>query len=92
MQKQIIRISPFQTAKVVACLYFVITIPFLLCFGLISMFTPGGPRFGFIFIILAPFIYAIIGFIFCIIGAWIYNFVAKLVGGIEYTSSEAREF
>jgi hypothetical protein len=92
MQKQITRISPFQTAKVVACLYFVITIPFIILFGLFSMFAPGGQRFGLFFAILAPFIYAIVGFIFCIVGAYIYNFVAKLVGGVEYTSTETRDF
>lgn len=92
MQKQIIHVSPFQTAKVVACLYFVITIPFIVLFGLVSMFAPGGQRIGFVFMIFAPFIYAIVGFIFSIIGAWVYNIVAKLVGGIEYTSTEKPEF
>jgi Transmembrane domain of unknown function (DUF3566) len=92
MQKQIVRISPFQTAKVVACLYFVITIPFIILFGIVSMFAPGPPRFGIIFAILAPFIYACVGCVFCIIGAWIYNMVAKVVGGIEYTSDETRDF
>ena len=92
MQRQITRISPFQTAKVVAVLYFVITIPFIILFGIVSTFAPGGQRFGIVFAIAAPFIYAIVGFIFCIVGAWIYNAVAKLVGGIEYTSTETRDF
>ncbi len=92
MLKQITRISPFQTAKVLACLYFVITIPFIILYAIISMFAPTGQRLGIVFIVLAPFLYALFGFIFCMIGAWIYNFVAKMVGGVEYTSTETREF
>jgi hypothetical protein len=92
MQQQITRISPFQTAKVIAVLYFVITIPFIILFALFSMFAPNGQKFGIVFIISAPFIYAIVGFIFSIIGAWIYNVVAKFVGGIEFTMTETRDF
>jgi ABC-type proline/glycine betaine transport system permease subunit len=92
MQQQITRISPFQTAKVVGVLYFIITIPFIVLFGLVSVFAPGGQRIGLVFAICAPFIYAIVGFIFCIVGAWIYNAVAGLVGGIEYTTTETRDF
>jgi hypothetical protein len=92
MQQQITRISPFQTAKVVAALYFVITIPFIILFALFSMFAPTGQKFGLLFIICAPFIYAIVGFIFSIIGAWIYNLVAGIIGGIEYTTTETRDF
>lgn len=35
------------------------------------------------FAILAPFIYGGIGFVFGAIGAWIYNLIAKRLGGIE---------
>ena len=33
--------------------------------------------------IMAPFLYGGIGFIFGAIGAWIYNLIAKRLGGIE---------
>jgi hypothetical protein len=33
--------------------------------------------------ILAPFLYGAIGFVFGAIGAWIYNLIAKRLGGIE---------
>jgi hypothetical protein len=33
--------------------------------------------------ILAPFLYGGIGFVFGAIGAWIYNLIAKRLGGIE---------
>ncbi len=92
MQKQITRISPFQTAKVLASLYFVVTIPFVILYAIVSMFMPTGQKLGIVFIVLAPFLYAFFGFVFCLIGAWIYNVVAKMVGGIEYTSTETRDF
>jgi len=92
MQKQITRISPFQTAKVLAALYFVVTIPFLLLFALFSLFVPGGQKIGLVFIVVAPFIYAIFGFIFSFIGAYIYNFVVKFTGGVEFTVTEVRDF
>jgi hypothetical protein len=92
MQQQIVHIAPFQNAKVMACLYFVVTIPFVILFALFSMFAPGGRSFGIVYMIFAPFLYALGAFVFSIIGAWIYNFVAKFVGGFEYTSNEVRDF
>lgn len=85
MKKQIINISPIQTAKVFAVLYFVLSLP-LVGFMAISFSFAPGPKPGFGFLILFPFIYLIFGFIFTALGAWVYNLVAKWVGGIEYTS------
>ena len=36
-----------------------------------------------VFGILAPFLYGAMGFVFGAIGAWIYNLIAKRLGGIE---------
>jgi hypothetical protein len=36
-----------------------------------------------VFGILAPFIYGAMGFVFGAVGAWIYNLIAKRLGGIE---------
>lgn len=47
---------------------------------------PVGPGIG--LLVAMPFLYLIFGFIFTAIGAWVYNLVAKWVGGIEYTSIE----
>ena len=88
MKKQITSISPFQTAKVMALLYFVISLPFIVLMGLMLSFTPEPkpPMMG--MMLAMPFLYLIFGYIFTIIGAWIYNFVAKWVGGFEFTTSE----
>lgn len=85
MRKQITNISPLQTAKVFAVLYFVIALPFLLL--MLVMPGPKPPFFsGFLFAM--PFFYALFGFLFTLLGAWVYNFVAKHVGGIEFTTQE----
>ena len=90
MKKQIVNISMLQSAKVVGALYLVISIPFVLLFGLFSMFAGGvGHFFGSIFmIVLAPIVYAVVGFLFTLVGAFIYNIVASKIGGLEYTTTE----
>lgn len=87
MKKQIIRVSPIQTAKVAALMYFLLSIP-MLVFMLISFaFAPmPSPGFGFGFMILFPVLYLVFGFIFTAIAAWVYNLAAGWVGGVEYTS------
>jgi hypothetical protein len=85
MKKQIINVSPFQTAKVFAVLYFLISLPFVAFMAIMFILSPA-PNQGLGFLIIFPFMYLIFGFIFTAIGAWIYNFVAQWIGGIEYTS------
>lgn len=89
MKKQITHVSPVQTAKVAAALYFVITIPFAILFAIIAAVSPASGGFSVGIIFVAPFLYAAFGFIFTIFGAWIYNVVANQVGGIEFTTTES---
>jgi len=76
MKKQIIRISPLQTAKVIAVLYFVCSIPLIALMAIPIMLA-------------MPFLYLIAGFLFTLTGAWIYNGVAKWLGGIEFSLADA---
>ena len=89
MKKQILSISPFQTAKVMAVLYFIMSLPFVLLMAVTFSFAPGPkpPMAG--MLIFMPVFYTVFGFIFTLIGAWIYNLVAGWVGGIEFTTSES---
>ena len=83
LRKQIIRFAPLQTAKVMALLYLLISLPLVLLMFLAMSFAPGPkPAMG-VMLILMPIFYAVFGFIFTIIGAWAYNFVASIIGGIE---------
>lgn len=87
MKKQIINISPFQTAKVFAVLYFLMSLPFIAIMTLMFSFSHA-PRPALGMMIALPVIYLVFGFIFTAIGAWVYNVAASWVGGIEYTSIE----
>ncbi|MEQ1536028.1 MAG: hypothetical protein ABL923_09135 [Burkholderiaceae bacterium] len=89
MKKQILNIAPLQTAKIMAALWFVISLPFLLIMGLAMFTMPGEARAAFGgMMIFMPVFYAISGFIFTLIGAWVYNLLAKRMGGIEYTTQD----
>jgi len=88
MKKQIVSISPIQTAKVIAVVYFVFSLPFVVLMSIGMAFSPG-PKSSALFFIAAPFIYLVFGFIFTALGALVYNLVASRFGGIEYTSSSS---
>ncbi|HEX6052608.1 MAG TPA: hypothetical protein VFZ21_25260 [Gemmatimonadaceae bacterium] len=83
MRQQITRLSPLQTAKVMAAMYGLmgfIFIPFMY----FAMSRGSGDSVpGGMFLILAPLAYAAFGFVFVAIGCLLYNFVASFTGGIE---------
>jgi hypothetical protein len=82
MKKQISNISPLQTAKVLALLYFFISLPLLV----LMLAMPGSrPPFMSGFMIVLPIFYALFGFLFTLFGAWMYNLIASRIGGIEVT-------
>lgn len=84
MKKQIVNISPIQTAKVFALLYFLFSLPFVGFMAITMSFSGASAPMG--FLVLFPFVYLVFGFVFTAMGAWLYNIVAKRVGGIEYIS------
>jgi hypothetical protein len=88
LKKQITSFSAVQTGKVFAALYFVFSIPFVILMALMLPFSKGASPFSGLFLIALPILYAMMGFVFVALGAVLYNFVAKRVGGIEYTTSE----
>jgi len=45
---------------------------------------------GFLGIIVLPVLYSLAGFIFGAIGAWLYNLIAKWIGGIEVEFAEKK--
>jgi hypothetical protein len=78
-----------QNSKFLAAMYFLITIPFGLIFGLIGFLMPNdkSPFPGWIMIFI-PFLYAILGFIFSVVGFALYNWLAGLMGGIQFDMEE----
>lgn len=80
-----------QTAKIAGIMYFLVSLIFVIPFGLIALITGAargregvaGPFFGGVFIIFMPVIYAVMGFVFVALGCLFYNLVANYFGGIE---------
>lgn len=83
MKKQILHISKLQTAKVIAVLYFVTSLPFF-----VLMLMLGHGSMSLFLLISMPVLYALFGFLGTLLAAWIYNAVAARIGGIEFTSAE----
>jgi hypothetical protein len=83
--KRIRKFGVYQTAKVSAVIYFLLSAVFMIPIALIGTIMggseiPGFPFTGGILVILLPFFYGALGFIFTAIGCLTYNLVS---GGIE---------
>jgi hypothetical protein len=97
MTKRIKSISALQLGKVLAITYgalALLIVPIFLVFaplaGVVSRAQGGGgaPPVAFLgmgigFAVCAPILYALMGFLTGVVGAFVYNVVARWVGGIE---------
>ncbi|WP_174874863.1 DUF3566 domain-containing protein [Vogesella oryzae] len=88
MKKRLSAIAPLQSAKTLAVLYFLISLPMLLIMVPLMLLVPGEHQPVGIMVVMIPLLYAVLGFIGTLIAAWLYNFAAKWTGGIEVTVSE----
>ena len=92
MTERLTRISPWQTAKTLAAFYFavalIVGIPIGVAMQLIPDI-PGQEKPGFLIFLALPFLYGIVALIFVPLVCWLYNVIANMVGGIEYTSVES---
>lgn len=88
MKMHIERVSVLQSAKVMAVLYFAISIPFALLFALPMLF---GKQTGasLFMLVLVPVMYLVVGFLFSLLGAWIYNLVAAGIGGFDFVAEHS---
>jgi hypothetical protein len=78
------RIAPWQAGKVMAILYFIFGLVFAIPFALIGSFAGNAAGFGIGFAIMLPIMYAIGGLIIVPLCCLVYNWVASLVGGLEF--------
>jgi hypothetical protein len=86
--KRIKRFGVYQTSKVFAIIYFIVTAIFMIPIGLfMTMMGTGSsswmPFSGTMFFVL-PFVYGLVGFITTAIGCAVYNLIARWTGGIEF--------
>lgn len=92
MKKQIVNISKLQTAKVMGLLYLVISLPLVLLTMIPALFVqPQQAAMPMWLLLIMPVLYAVFGFLFTLLGAWVYNGVAKLIGGIEFSTADVAE-
>jgi len=91
MKKQISRLSPHQNGKVFGVLMAVSSLIFLLpLFIIMSLAMPQADQYGnpvnfpTFMMLLMPLFYLIFGYISVAIGCFIYNFLVKYIGGIEF--------
>lgn len=89
MKKQLSHISIFQTCKVFAIIYFVLTAVFCVPWALYVLYA--GDVAESIFLLFMPFIYAFLSCVFLAIFIWLYNIVAASFGGIEFTCTDVEE-
>jgi hypothetical protein len=86
--KKITRIVPKSLAKVLGALYAIMGFVGGVIFSLVSLVIAAtgeaGGWFGLVAIVLLPVFYGIMGFVFGYITGWLYNFIAKRTGGIEF--------
>ena len=87
MKKQIVRISILHNAKLMAAIYFVISLPLVLMIAVSAVMQEGigGSLFALMFM---PLLYAAFGFVLTLFGAWVYNGIAARIGGFEFTTVE----
>ena len=94
--KEIKRIDPLSTGKMLGAIYFIGGLVILLPVGVISivplMLSESGSgsfgTMGMVFMLGAPVIYGVFAFVSGVITAWLYNIVAKHMGGIQIEMGE----
>jgi hypothetical protein len=85
--KRVKSFGVYQTSKVVAIMYFLITAVFMIPFGIFFNFLSEKGEtdfpFGGMFFMALPFVYAILGFLITALGCFLYNITVRMTGGIE---------
>jgi hypothetical protein len=98
VKKQIKRFSPHQNAKVFAILMaasslFLIIPMFLMTFFTTPSHDAQGNQLNMNYFIFAvfPVFYLVFGYISIAVGCWVYNLLAKKIGGFEYEAEDTNE-
>jgi hypothetical protein len=87
------RIAPVSCARITGTLYAILGLIVGACFSLVALAgglaarTDTGIGIGTLVgpsaIVVFPILYGLIGFLSTLIGAWLYNILARMVGGIQ---------
>jgi len=98
MKKQIKRVSIHQNAKVlsllmaISSLFMLVPMFAIMAYQMPSHDAQGNPIDSpYAMFVIMPIFYLVFGYISIAIGSWIYNFLAKKIGGFEYETQEKSE-
>lgn len=87
MKRRITHVAPVQAAKMFAAFSFLATLPFLVITMIPMVAMPAEVQpYVTPYLLLVPFFYALVAFIFAVLAAWLYNLVARFLGGLEVTA------
>lgn len=94
MKTQITRLSPHQNGKVFAVLMAVSSLVFVIPMAVALWFVPAVDAQGnpvaqppVTLFLLFPIMYFVMGYVMVRVGCWLYNFMFKYIGGIEFESN-----
>jgi hypothetical protein len=85
------RISVVQSSKIVAALYFLYGGFYTVAGVFMLIFREGEAKVAGIFLLFMPLLSGVMGFVFCALSCWVYNMLAKVVGGFEFELDEVGE-
>jgi hypothetical protein len=88
MKMNIRSFSVVQTSKIAAVLYFAISLIFVPLFTIAIAMNPHTSKGGLVFVVFLPLVYGVVGFLVTAIACLLYNWLAKFVGGAEFTIEE----
>ena len=88
MKKRVKHIAVAQCGKMLAAIYFVISLPILAIVLLAFLTGLDMPSISVGVVVMVAVAYIVIGYLSGMLSAWIYNVVAARLGGIEYTVNE----
>jgi hypothetical protein len=89
MKKRIKSVALVQNAKMMAVMYLLLSLPMLAIMAVAgSVMNQAG--LSLVSMVMFAVAYVASGFVFTLIGAWLYNVVASLVGGFEFTTAEVK--
>jgi len=87
-KKRVKKIGILQTSLISAIIFFflslILVVPIMLIMGIAGGFSDNmGFAFGGLLLMFMPIMYAIMGFLMTALWCWLYNVIAKKIGGIE---------
>jgi hypothetical protein len=92
MKIQIKNVSSHQSSKVLSLMFAFMTLPFAIVGVIGFIFAPESPdgmsNVPFLFFVFAPVLYGLMGYVFNRLFCFVYNFISKRVGGIEFVTEE----